>query len=65
VVLPGDGTFSEELRACGFTVDFVHFGDYTPARKRLADFARYGRENLSAVRRIFDLTASIGRTCCM
>jgi glycosyltransferase involved in cell wall biosynthesis len=57
VILPGDGAFCEKLRACGFPVDFVRCGEYTPARKRLADFVRYGGESLPALRRIFDLTA--------
>lgn len=57
VVLPGEGTFAERVRQSGFAVDFVVCGDYTPGRKRLADFVRYGRESLPAVRRIFDLTA--------
>lgn len=44
VALPGDGTFSDRVRANGFPVDFVRCGPYTQARKKLADFARFGRE---------------------
>jgi len=61
VVLPGDGSYSEKLRSGGFPVDFVRCGDYTPARKGLADFVRYCRESLPMLRGILDLTAS-GRT---
>ena len=56
VALPGDGSYAEKLRAGGFPVDFVRCGDYTPARKRLADFVRYGRESLPMLRKILDLT---------
>ncbi len=57
VALPGDGTYAERLRAGGFPVDSVSCGEYTPARKGLADFLRYGRESLPMLRQILDLTA--------
>ncbi len=60
VVLPGDGSYSEKLRAGGFPVDFVRCGGYTPARKGLADFVRYGSESLPMLRGILDLTRSDG-----
>ena len=56
VVLPGDGVYAEKLRSGGFPVDFVRCGDYTPARKGLTDFVRYGRESLPMLRGILDLT---------
>jgi len=56
VVLAGDGSYAEKLRSGGFSVDFVRCGDYTPARKRLTDFVRYGRESLPMLRGILDLT---------
>ncbi len=55
--VPGEGSFAEKLRGGGFPVDFVRCGEYTPAKKRLADFLRYGREGLPMLRRILDLTA--------
>jgi glycosyltransferase involved in cell wall biosynthesis len=56
VVLPGNGSYAGKLRASGFPVDFVPCGDYTPGRKGLADFVRYGCEGLPMLRGVFDLT---------
>ena len=58
VVLPGDGSYAGKLRSGGFPVDFVRCGDYTPARKGLADFVRYGCESLPMLRGILDLTTT-------
>jgi glycosyltransferase involved in cell wall biosynthesis len=60
VALPGDGSYAERLRAGGFPVDAVSCGEYTPARKGLVDFVRYGREGLPMLRQILDLTARHG-----
>ena len=56
VVLPGDGSYSEKLRSGGFPVECVRCGDYTPARKGLADCVRYGREIVPMLRGILELT---------
>ena len=57
VALPGPGAFADQVRARGFDVDFIRCGAYTPGRKRLADFFRFGREIRPMTREISALIA--------
>ncbi|RPI16128.1 MAG: glycosyltransferase [Acidobacteriales bacterium] len=57
IALPGDGAYTDALRARGFPVDHISCGAYSPARKRPADFARFTGEFPWLIRSIYRLAA--------
>ena len=58
VALPGEGAYSDALRAGGVPVDHVCCSAYSPARKRPADFARFMGEFPWLIRSIYRLAAT-------
>lgn len=60
VALPGDGPYRDAVRACGFPVDLLPLGMYSPARKSPADFARYAGGFPRLVRSVSALAAKQG-----
>ncbi len=58
IALPGEGAYTDALRAGGFPVDHISCAAYSPARKRPADFARFMGEFPWLIRSIYRLAAA-------
>ena len=58
IALPGEGVYSDALRAGGFPVDHIPCPAYSPARKRPADFARFMGEFPWLIRSVYRLAAA-------
>ncbi|MFL6353289.1 MAG: glycosyltransferase family 4 protein [Bryobacteraceae bacterium] len=58
VAVPGEGSYSQQLKAAGFPVEFISCGVYTSGRKNISDIARYASNTPQITKRIFEIVSA-------